>query len=337
MLESLEELFQQFRNLGEFSRDLITWITAFGCIVLLFINLKYFVSLFRATKLYLIDQIPSACCRIDLRNKYGQWAVVSGATDGIGLALAHELARRGMSIIIIGRNEEKLAKAKASLENDANVGEIVAIKKDFSDSSLDSYAEMSKQINAVNRDIGILINNVGLFYPKFYGFHNEEEQNLKATVDVNILSTVMLSRAIIPSMIERRRGLVVNVSSILGSVTFPFFGIYASTKTFVNSFSKQLQYEYRGYPNMKIVNLTTGPVDTKPFEEIGALSEERRSSHVFVKPDEYARRVMNILTKSCHPLEFSGLAIHGFMKRTQDFLDGYGLFCPIVERLYFKK
>ena len=341
MLERLEKLFDEFRDLGEPCRDLITWLTAFGIVVLLIINIKFLFSLLGGIKLYFIDQKlgRSSCCHVDLVEKYGQWAVVSGATDGIGLAMARELVRTGMSIIVIGRNEQKLATTKTTLENEENAGQVVTIKTDFQDCSLKGYEDLKRSIYADNRDIGILINNVGVYTRDFVGFEKEKESMLKALIDVNITPAVMLTRAIVPSMIRNKggTGLVVNVSSMGGGVNFPLCTIYPSTKAFINSFSKLLQFEYRKYPNLKVVNLTTGPVWTNRIAEAAPDFQRQFNfclpTSALVTPEKYARSVMNILTRRSHPLEFSGLASHGLYNNILKFFDSHGLLAPLIEKL----
>ena len=320
-MESLEETINDMRQSSPIVRNLLTCVTVLGLLVVVYYLIKLLIKFINFLRIYVVYQINSRLCsRINLRRKYGKWAVVTGATDGIGAEFARQLAEQGMSLIIIARNDEKLARTKASLEKIANVGEVVTIKKDFSDSSLESYEKLRKKLDLENREIGVLVNNVGYYFLEWMRFCRAEKSELKAMVDVNILSMVMMTRAILPSMAERGNGLVVNVSSMFGAHAGPYIGVYSPTKAFVDSFSKQLQFEYRNH-GPKIVNLTTGPVCVDKIRRIGGISVD----FSLVSTEDYVSSVLNILTKSWHPFEFDGCLIHFFMAKFMNATTSLGL------------
>lgn len=223
--------------------------------------------------------------------KYGKWAVISGSTDGIGLAMARQLAQRGHSIVVIGRNEEKLTNVKESLENEANVGEIVTIKIDLSDSSVENFESIREKLDPDNRDIGILINCAGTFPNELKRFHNFDMTYLRDIVNLNILATVYLTKMILPGMIDRQKGLVVNVSSMLSLSPGAFFSLYSPTKTFTDAFSRQLQVEYYKHP-IDIVNLTPGGVVTKLY----ALGGDAKPNFYTPTAEGYARSAINAVS-----------------------------------------
>lgn len=249
-----------------------------------------------------------SCCRSDLRKKYGQWALVTGSTDGIGLAMVKELAKRGLSIIVVGRNEEKLNRTKETLLNEPNVGEVMTIKADLSDSSIENYERIKAQIDPETRGIGILINNAGTFGDQYRRLGRADEHYLRNMVNVNILATVFFTRMIIPSMVTRGRGLIMNVSSMLGILPAPFMDIYGPTKSFVNAFSNNLQIEYSSHP-IDIVNLETGPVLTKLLH--GAANLDSLSQRLIPTADEYARSCLNAVTTPVSSM--TGVLSHGLL------------------------
>ena len=266
-------------------------------------------------RLYICSR--SGCCQADFVERYGKWAVVTGATDGIGQAIAKELARRGMSILLVGRNAEKLARSKALVEAEPNVGEVETVRIDLSDSSLDNFASIRRQIDPDNRDIGMLINNAGTFPSKFVRFNKFDMEDLVVIANLNMIAPLHMTRMIMPGMVSRGRGMVMNVSSLVGLITAPYWSIYSATKAFMNVFTHQLQIEYASHP-IDIVLLTPGPVTTRPFNEA-----THRKSSIVPGPDEYATKV--VAAMSARPSSFSGCILHGLMRHGNNMFEQFGL------------
>lgn len=258
------------------------------------------------------------CCNKNTR-KYGEWVVVTGSTDGIGQSMAMDFARRGHSIVVVGRNEEKLARTKALLESEPNVGQVETIKIDLSDPSIENYERILAQLNPDERDIGILVNNAGVFCDKFQRLAHFDLQTLHDLVSVNVLATVYFTRMILPGMLERQRGMVVNVSSILGSTPAPYMALYGSTKTFMNQFSRTLQIEYSSHP-IDIINLEPGAVHTKLFVRTSKLP---KATLLNPTPDDYAKSAINAL--STRISSFCGTWAHAVTGNLSIFFDNLGL------------
>lgn len=288
-------------------------------------SLTYFHSGFR---LYVWSQF---CCRAaDYTKKYGQWAVVSGSTDGIGLAIAKDLAKRGHSIVVIGRNEAKLAKTKDSLSEVPNVGEVLTVRIDLSDSSPENYERIRLEIDPDHRDIGILVNNAGMFTDKIGRYASFEMDEIRNTVNVNVIATLYLTKMILPGMLARRRGLIINVSSTVGFVPGPYTMVYAATKAFINSFSRSIQMEYSSYP-VDIINLTPGSVHTKLLTAIATY--QQKPNFFTPSPDEYARTAMNAVSTGINFI--SGTIIHGITSRSFILMDKLGLIHPIMSTFMY--
>lgn len=206
--------------------------------------------------------------------------------------MAKELAKRGHSLIIIGRNAEKLARTKNSLEEEANVGEVVTVKIDLSDSSLENFERIRGQIDPDHREIGILINNAGTFPATFKRFNNFDMEQLLNLVNVNVLATLHLTRMIMPGMLDRQKGLILNVSSILGKLPGLYMSAYGPTKSFMDSLTNQLQLEYASHP-IDIINLTPGAVHTKLFIDTATMPKPTSFNP---SPDDYARSAINAVS-----------------------------------------
>lgn len=175
--------------------------------------------------------------------KLGKWAVVTGATDGIGKAYAFALAKQGMSIVLISRTESKLQDVKKEiLEKYGNV-EVSCIVCDYSKFDKAAQDKVAKEIKGV--EVGVLINNVGVSYryPLFFDeLTDEEVQNL---MTMNVESTVWMTRMVLPGMLERKKGAIVNVSSASAMYTLPLLAEYSGAKSFIERFSRALNAEYK--------------------------------------------------------------------------------------------
>ncbi|KAL9186802.1 hypothetical protein ACHAXT_010522 [Thalassiosira profunda] len=178
--------------------------------------------------------------------KLGKYAVVTGATDGIGKAYALALAKRGMSLVLVSRTESKL-KAVAE-EIDAKkykgVEKTRYIVCDYSNFDAKTRAKVAKALDGL--DVGVLINNVGQSYryPRF--FHELPPEEVAAMIEMNVNSTVWMTQLVIDGMAERKRGTIVNLSSGSAGHTMPLLAEYGAAKMFVARFSESLDAEYRG-------------------------------------------------------------------------------------------
>ncbi|CAG0914102.1 unnamed protein product [Notodromas monacha] len=175
--------------------------------------------------------------RIEYVRKFGRWAVVTGATDGIGRCYAEELARRGMNIVLISRTLEKLQKVAAEIAEKAEV-EVMYVVADFR--RVDEFMPYIRA--AIEKlDVGILVNNVGILDSG--SFLSIPDETVHSLLEVNTHACIDMTRLVLPGMVERRRGALVNLSSTLSYLPCPNFSLYAATKAFVSHFSKALAHE----------------------------------------------------------------------------------------------
>jgi len=176
--------------------------------------------------------------------KYGAWAVVTGATDGIGKAYANELAKRGMNVFLLSRSQEKLNAVSTEIETKYKVKtQTMAI--DFSKFSRTS-TNLEKVTAALqNMEIGVLINNVGISYAFPQYLTEIKAETVDELLACNMDSTVWLTRAVLPSMEARKSGVIVNVSSLSAHISSPLLSAYSASKAFIENFSVSLNAEYR--------------------------------------------------------------------------------------------
>lgn len=244
--------------------------------------------------------------------------------------MAKELAKRGHSIVVIGRNDEKLAKTKALLEAEPNVGHVLTLKIDLSDSSPQNYERVRLALDPDNRDIGVLVNNAGVASPKVALYSNHNMEEILDSVNVNVVASLYFARMILPGMLKRKRGLVLNVSSTLGSLPFGYMHVYAATKAFIDSFSRALQMEYSTYP-IDIICLTPGAVHTKLFTSLA--TQEPKPNLIHPTPDDYARSALN--AASTRIKFISGTIVHGISRKVAVLIYNLGLL-QLLTKLTFR-
>ncbi|KAK9305439.1 hypothetical protein QLX08_003562 [Tetragonisca angustula] len=227
---------------------------------------------------------------IDLRARFGDWAVVTGSTDGIGKAYAKELASRGINLVLISRNLEKLEKTKNEITQENPTIEVKIIVADFSKGK-EIFEKLAEQLKDI--PIGILVNNVGLMYnyPMYVG--EVPEDMLWDIINVNIGATTLMTRIVIGQMQKRGKGAIVNLSSGSAFQPLPLMTVYAATKIYIKSFSEALRVEYSKF-GLTIQHLTPYFVNTN----MNAYSDRLQVSSIFVpNPTTYAKNAINTLGK----------------------------------------
>ncbi|XP_042886004.1 hydroxysteroid dehydrogenase-like protein 1 [Penaeus japonicus] len=193
----------------------------------------------------------------DLVKTYGEWAIVTGCTDGIGKAYTFELAKNGMNIILISRTAEKLQSVATEIDKKYGV-KTEEVQVDFS-LGKEIYSEIERQIEG--KEIGILVNNVGVITPHPMSFGEVNDHILWSHVNVNVASPLAMTKIILPQMLQRRKGAIVNLASIAGRCPIPLLQIYSSSKAFVDYFSEALGVEYRS-SGLTVQTITPSYVST---------------------------------------------------------------------------
>lgn len=166
--------------------------------------------------------------------RYGSWAIVTGPTDGIGKAYAFELARKGLSLVLVGRNPEKLREVSDAIRAKSPAVQVKSVVVDFSGDLDDGVRRIKETIEGL--DVGVLINNVGVSYPYARFFHEVDEELLRNLIKVNVEGTTKVTQAVLPGMIQRKSGAIVNIGSGAAIVipSDPLYAVYAATKAYEN-------------------------------------------------------------------------------------------------------
>lgn len=163
--------------------------------------------------------------------KYGSWALVTGSTDGIGKAFAFELAKKGLNLVLVGRNVKKLEDVSSEIKSKYSKTEVKNVVLDFSGSDLKEGVEKIKDV-IKDLDVGVLINNAGVSYPYARFFHEVDDELLNNLIKVNVEGTTRVTQAVLPGMLQRKRGAIVNIGSGAAIVipSDPLYAVYAATK-----------------------------------------------------------------------------------------------------------
>ncbi|XP_058794465.1 inactive hydroxysteroid dehydrogenase-like protein 1 [Phymastichus coffea] len=227
---------------------------------------------------------------VELKSTFGEWAVVTGSTDGIGKAYAKELAARDVNLVLISRTLDRLVKTKAEILEVSPKVEVKIICADFSKGE-EVYTKIKSELTDI--PVGILVNNVGkqYTYPMYLGEVPEDE--LWDIINVNVGATTLMTRLVIDGMKKRGKGAIVNISSGSELQPLPLMTVYAATKVYVRSFSEALRAEYSRF-GVTIQHLTPLFVNTK----MNAFSQRLQVSSLFV-PDAttYAKNAVTTLGK----------------------------------------
>lgn len=177
----------------------------------------------------------------NLKRTFGTWAVVTGATDGIGKAMAFEFAKQGLNVVLISRTKSKLDDCEAELKAKYPRIEVRILAIDYS--NFDGKARGKVDALLKDLDVGVLVNNVGISYPFCQYFHELSDENVEQLMSLNINSTTWMTRIVLPGMLARKRGSIVNISSAAGVSTAPLLAEYGAAKSYIAMFSRTLNVE----------------------------------------------------------------------------------------------
>jgi 17beta-estradiol 17-dehydrogenase / very-long-chain 3-oxoacyl-CoA reductase len=178
--------------------------------------------------------------------KYG-WVAITGATDGIGKAIAQELHSQGYKVILIARNPEKLALTQAELLRSGPT-EVETLTADFSISHRNPeefYGELAGRLSAF--EVSMLVNNVGVMDKD--DFETEDINAIENMLAVNLYPMTFLSHALLPTFLQRfastqQKSFILNISSAVAVKATPDMAVYAATKAYNDFLSRALSYEY---------------------------------------------------------------------------------------------
>jgi 3-oxoacyl-[acyl-carrier protein] reductase len=207
-----------------------------------------------------------------MSNLKGKNAVITGASRGIGKAVALKLAQEGVNVVIAARNQETLDKAVAEIQEKGS-GKVISVSADVS--RLDDLKKLHETATRELGSIDILVNNAGV--SSQYPFDKQPIEDLERLVNTNYLGYVRMIRLVIPDMIAKKSGAIINMvsgSTLVDPVPRTFV-TYSSIKVGLRAFLKGLFWEMRDH-GIKITSILPGVVDTDLTDKLSDITQEQK-------------------------------------------------------------
>jgi len=186
-------------------------------------------------------------------------ALITGASSGIGHALANELVDKGAEVILVARSKNKLEEIAQSIQQKGGKATTIAL-----DLGVPGVAEkLYDQVSQLGLKVDLLINNAG--YGRWGEFDKFEMSDYNQMIQLNVTTLTELCRLFAAEMVNRKDGGIINVSSLAGFGATPFGAVYSASKSFVLLLSEALNYEYRDY-GIHVMALCPGSTETNFLE-----------------------------------------------------------------------
>ena len=219
----------------------------------------------------------------------GSWALITGASDGIGKQFALQLANAGFNVILVSRTASKLQAVSSEIttSNSGVRSEILAM--DFSknqDSDYDKLAALLK-----DKDIAILINNVGQSHELPVPYVEDPEEEVRDIITTNCIGTLKVTRLVLPGMAARKRGLVLTMGSFGGLLPTPLLATYSGSKGFLQNWSIALATE--------VEELGITVYFVQAYVVTTAMSKVRRSTYLYPTEKDFVKSTLAKIGNRC--------------------------------------
>jgi 17beta-estradiol 17-dehydrogenase / very-long-chain 3-oxoacyl-CoA reductase len=232
---------------------------------------------------------PLTLHRIQLRSfgPKGSWALVTGASDGIGKEFSLQLARAGFNVLLVSRTEAKLAALASAIASDYAVQTRILAMDYAADRDAD-YEALGALAHGL--DIAILINNVGRSHDIPVAFAETDPSEMRDIITINCFGTLRTTALVLPGMMARKRGLILTMGSFGGLLPTPLLATYSGSKAFLQQWSSALGAELAPY------NIAVELVQS--YLVTSAMSKIRRASATIPTPRAFVKAVLSRLGRS---------------------------------------
>ncbi|NOJ30452.1 MAG: oxidoreductase [Nitrososphaeraceae archaeon] len=190
--------------------------------------------------------------------------IVTGASSGIGYATSIALARAGAKVAIGARRSEKLDKLKEEITKENKDSQVISKILDVT--KKENCNEFVKYVVDTWGTVDVLINNAGLMPLSF--FKNLKIDEWDRMIDVNIRGVLYCTAAVIPHLLSKKSGHIINISSVAGRIVFPAGSVYCATKHAITAFSEGLRQEFSTRSNIRVTCIEPGVVATELTDTI---------------------------------------------------------------------
>ncbi|MDR1408261.1 MAG: SDR family oxidoreductase [Tannerella sp.] len=226
-------------------------------------------------------------------------ALVTGATSGIGKAVALHLAKEGIRLVINGRRTERLTELKSEIES-AHPSKVYVLPFDVR-----VCGEVERALNSLPeawKEIDILVNNAGLA-AGLDPLHQGVIEDWERMIDTNIKGLLYVTRIVSPGMVARKAGHIVNIGSIAGREVYPHGSVYCATKHAVDALSRGMRMDFLPY-GIRVTQICPGAVETE-FSLVRFKDDRRRADKVYegytsLVADDIARAVCYAVMQPPH-------------------------------------
>ncbi len=229
---------------------------------------------------------------------HGKTVVITGASSGIGEATAYEFAKHGARLVLVARRAERLAEIAELCRKDHNV-EVQCIEADVR-----NQAQITSLLhdNIGDNAVDVLVNNAGLsrgLDPVQTG----DSINWEEMIDTNIKGLLWVTKALLPSMIARGTGMIINIASVAGRQAYPNGNVYCATKAAVRMLSETMQFDVNG-TGVRVTNIDPGLVETE-FSLVRFRGDEQRAATVYkgytpLSASDVAETIVFCATRPAH-------------------------------------
>ena len=226
-------------------------------------------------------------------------ALITGATSGIGAATSHLLAANGYDLILTGRRNKRLVALEHELTSRYKI-KCLLLCFDVRD-----LEQVQRALNSLTdnwKDVDLLINNAGLAVG-LDTVDNGEIEDWERMIDTNIKGLLYMTRTVAPWMKERKKGHIINISSIAGKEAYPMGGVYCGTKHAVEAITHSMRIELLPY-GIKVGVIAPGMVDTE-FSIVRFKGDDARAKNVYqgftpLSPVDIAETILFLITRPPH-------------------------------------
>lgn len=242
-------------------------------------------------------------------------AIITGASSGIGMSIAKSLANMDIEIILLGRNKKVLDEICKDIGVKATNFYI-----DFED--IESIKEVYDNIHNKHGKIDILINCAGI--GEFGSIIDLEIESLRKTIDINLISTICLTKEVVKDMVMEKRGQIINIESIAAKKAFAYGTSYVTSKFGMAGFSEVLWEELKEF-EIKVCSIRPGLVNTNFFDKINNVQDLSKA----LDPEDIAD-VVNMVVNQSETSNISEIVVRPIKKQAQN------LFKEILDKKYKK-
>ncbi|KAI9244695.1 hypothetical protein BDA99DRAFT_528878 [Phascolomyces articulosus] len=218
----------------------------------------------------------------------GGWAVITGATDGIGKEFAQQLAKKKFNILLVSRTASKLETISKEIADQYGV-ETKTYAMDFTKGDNEDFARLGDMMSTIR--VGVLVNNVGTNHEFPTPFAEESDKVIQDIIEVNVKGALKMTKLVLPQMQSERSGLILNLGSFAGMVPSPYLSVYSGSKAFLSTWTQALAKEVENQ-GIIVQNVNT-------YFVVSSMSKIRRPTFLIPLPKPYVASVLAKIGLPC--------------------------------------